>query len=168
MPVYRQNDRYPMVRMESAADWESLLELCGGHLHPHRLEQLRELLGETCKTVIVERDYVCKDYRDTYANYYAKKFASYPDKCVRLLFFRKAAAPRSWWNVRSYAASFIGYTVIRPTRISSLGRTILDPTAGTGVRGISPRRASNDGHWCCSRTRRLGWRRCPRLVSMIS
>src|SRR5712692_1204077 len=101
MPVYHLNDRYPMVRIEGAQDWQSLLELCGGCLHPNRLDQLRTLLSDTCKMVVIERDYVCKDYRDTYTNYYAKKFATYPDKCVRLLFFRKPIAPRNWWNVPS-------------------------------------------------------------------
>jgi hypothetical protein len=126
-----------MVRIDSDQDWESLLEICEGQLGQHRLGQLRDLLGVSCRTVIVERDYVCKDYRDTYTNYYAKKFASYPDKCTRLLFFRKAVSPRSWWNVPSYARSFMGYTVIRPTRISynSIGRTILDPDACSGVQG---------------------------------
>jgi hypothetical protein len=69
MPVYRRHDRYPMVRLESVRDWDALLALCDGHLHPHRLDQFRALLGAECKTVVVERDYVCKDYRDTYANY---------------------------------------------------------------------------------------------------
>jgi hypothetical protein len=62
MPVYHRNDRYPLVRIESAQDWDALLELCDGYLDPGRLDQFRRLLGETCKTVIVERDYVCKDY----------------------------------------------------------------------------------------------------------
>lgn len=56
MPVYRRNDRYPMVRIESAQDWRSLLEVCDGHLDEDRLSQLQGVLGPSCKTVVVERD----------------------------------------------------------------------------------------------------------------
>lgn len=134
MPVYHAEDRYSLVRIESEADWADLL-LLAPHLQPKELAQFQELLGHSCKSIILERDYVCKDYRDTYTHYYSKKFATYPDKCTRLLFFYEAIEPEQWWDVPSYAAAFIGYTVIRPTRITSIGRTILDPKYCRGARG---------------------------------
>src|SRR5713101_7351700 len=129
MPVYRRNDRYPMVRIESAQDWQSLLELCDGHLDEERLDQLQTLLGKACKTVVVERDYVCKDYRDTFTNYYAKKFATYPDKCTRLFFFRKAVGPRSWWNVESSVIGVVSYW-----RNSCRGGSVANTDAGPAAR----------------------------------
>jgi len=136
MPVHDPGDRYPLVVIEGPDDWLELLDLCDGHLGEDDLEKLRDCLAGSCKSVVVERDYVCKDYRDTYTNYYAKKFATYPAKCTRLLFFDKRIPPDDWWDVPSYAGGFIGYSVIRPTRINSIGRTILKPEACDGARGF--------------------------------
>jgi hypothetical protein len=93
-------------------------------------------VGKACKSIVVERDYVCKDYSDTYVHFYAKKFASYPKKCFRLLFFRETVRSIDWRNVRDYAGSFIGYSVVRPTWIRSIGRTVLDPRYCDGVDGF--------------------------------
>jgi hypothetical protein len=136
MAVYHRDDRYPMVRVHTPGDWDALQSLTDGRLGRSEIAKFRELLGDSCRTIIVERDYVCKDYRDTYTNYYAKKFASYPDKCVRLLFFKASVQPDRWWDVPSYADTFVGYSVVRPTRITPVGRTILDPTACRGARGF--------------------------------
>ena len=135
MPILQQDDHLTFLAVDTISDWDELLAICGGHLQYSALNQLRHALQGRCRTIVVEHRYVCKDYRDTYTNWYAKKFATYPDKCSRLLFFRDSISGEHWWNVPSYAESFIGYSVIRPTRITCIGRTILDPEHCSGVQG---------------------------------
>ena len=135
MPISNANSNFPIVHINQRDDWDDLLDLCDGHLQEEELDKLVEMLDGCCGTVIVENNYVCKDYRDTYTNYYSKKFSDYPSKAIRLLFFRDAVNAESWWNVPAYANSFVGYSVIRPTRISSIGRTILSPKACNAVHG---------------------------------
>ncbi len=38
-------------------------------------------------SIVVEGDYIDRDYMDDYANYYARCFADYPRRCMRLHFF---------------------------------------------------------------------------------
>ena len=141
MPLLRGEQNYPIlnIRVEQDffrdGDWEELLAACDGILLRKDLEKLQNALQSSCKTIIIERSYYCKDYRDTYTNFYAKKFADYPSKAVRLFFFKVDIDPTKWWDVNSYKEGFIGYSVIRPTLVTSIGRTILDPTACKGVHG---------------------------------
>ena len=44
------------------------------------------------KGVLIERNYVDKDYRSTYYNFYAKKGQWYRPDCVRLHFFDETVA----------------------------------------------------------------------------
>ncbi len=135
MSVTNPKGKFAILHIGSFEDWDSLEALTDDYLKPHDVERFRSTLHPRCQTVVVERDYVCKDYRDTYTNYYAKKFASYPGRCTRLLFFGAKVAQNQWWNVASYAGSFLGYSVVRPTRIQCIGRTILKPAACTDVKG---------------------------------
>jgi len=135
MPISREASLYPIVHIETASDWDLLANLTENYLSSEHIHRFRTLLGKHCRTIIVERDYVDKDYRDTYHNFYAKKFAAYPKNCVRLLFFGDAVEAADWWEIDAYKLSFLGYSVIRPTRVTPIGRTVLDPTVCDGVTG---------------------------------
>ena len=135
MRVFETYNENLIVQVDQHEDWSPLLHVCRDYLTLEAVEKLRKTLSRYCRTVVIEYDYVCKDYRDTYANYYAKKFAKYPNSTIRLLFFAKTVSPDDIWNVAKYADSFIGYSVIRPTRIKCIGRTILRPEFCRGVYG---------------------------------
>ena len=47
-------------------------------------EKLYDYLKDDVKAVLVEKSYIDKDYRDTYSNFYSKKFANRPSTAYRL------------------------------------------------------------------------------------
>ena len=46
-------------------------------------------LSDAIKGILIERNYIDKDYRSTYYNFYAKKAQRYRPDCVRLHFSMK-------------------------------------------------------------------------------
>jgi len=134
MPVYVSECVYPVIHFHDDTDWEALLDICGGFLTSGALDKFRNRLQGHAQSVVVERDYIDKDYRDTHSGFYSRKFAEYPTRCLRLHFFSEEIAPDRLWSIGENQASYIGYSVIRPTRINCIGRTLLDP-AKLGIQG---------------------------------
>lgn len=97
--------------------------------------------------VLIEFPYVDKDYRSTYYNYYAKKGASYSSHSARLHFFRRGWELRNSPLTMSQPAEgtspgdeavtqgYLGFVTLRPTRIYTIGRTVLSPEAVAGAKG---------------------------------
>ena len=90
---------------------------------------LQQVLGHVkalgLKSVVLEPDYVDRDYRDEFANVYAKSFRSYPDRCTRVHFFARSIKCRG--DLRSDDPDYLGYCVLRPVEVGIVGRTLLRP-----------------------------------------
>ena len=86
-----------------------------------------DYLKQSARTVVVEKGYVDADYRDTYFNFFSRKFAQYPSKTIRVNFFADKISPRMLFKLDRYHDEYIGFIVIRPNRVTAIGRTILDP-----------------------------------------
>ena len=93
------------------------------------------------KAVLIEENYVDKDYRSTYYNFYSKKGLRYRTDCVRLHFFdgtvrfdRKTLRLVSSVDQR-LTDHYFGYMVLRPTGIVTIARTVLSPDVRSGARG---------------------------------
>jgi hypothetical protein len=134
MPVYQQNTLFPVVHIADPTEWDLVGQVCSEYLAPRDLSHLRRGLTNV-RTVVVERDYIDKDYRDTYANFYAKKFAVYPPRTIRLHFFQCEVPPASIWGLSKFQEDYIGFAVIRPTRVNTIGRTMLNPKLLPGRKG---------------------------------
>src|SRR5687768_7181660 len=117
MPVYYGNTRFPILDLASPADWDLLPQLCESFLCPKDFLRIRRYLDNSAKTILVETDYIDKDYRDTYSNFYSKKFATYPPRTVRLHFFAQRVPREDFWHLDRHKDQYIGFIVIRPTRI---------------------------------------------------
>jgi len=135
MPTANEKSLFPIVQIEASDDWGHLPALTGHFLTARAYAELRGFLGDAVKSIIVERGYVDKDYRDTYAGFYAKKFADYPIRTIRLHFFSARIEPADLFQLKAKADDDIGYSVIRPTRVNCIGRTVLDPCKIPGVSG---------------------------------
>ncbi|MCB2264023.1 MAG: hypothetical protein LGR52_13980 [Candidatus Thiosymbion ectosymbiont of Robbea hypermnestra] len=127
MPVIRGNKPIQLIRIDDASDWDDVKALTGDFLLPQDLGGLKQLLDGFVRSVYIEHDYMDADYRDTYSHFYSKKFARYPDRAIRLLFFSDAIAADDWSEPARFSNAFIGYSVIKPNRIVSVGRTVIDP-----------------------------------------
>lgn len=127
MPIVLDSDLILLVHLENEDDWRALFEKCSGYLTDRDCQKFKDYLAGEAKTIIVEKRYVDKDYRDTFYNFYSKKFAKYPANTFRFHFFKELIPKEALFNLDDYKEHYVGFSVIRPVRVNSIGRTILDP-----------------------------------------
>jgi hypothetical protein len=127
MAVFFKNEPYVLIQLEQPEDWLALYDICAGYLTEHDFLKLKEYLEQVAQTVVLEKGYIDADYRDTYFNFFSRKFAKYPSDTVRANFFTSKIAARMVGKLDHYQADYIGFTVLKPNRVSSIGRTVFDP-----------------------------------------
>lgn len=86
------------------------------------------------KTVLLERDYLDKDYLEDFSRYYVKCFKNGGQRCARLHFFSSVINHSSFSDLLKEGAaeslkeirdSYIGFTVIKPLVQTFIGKTCL-------------------------------------------
>lgn len=101
-----------------------------------RIQYLDEYLKNIdVKTVIIEHEYVDRNFIDDYCGYYARSFRDHPKKCVRLLFFssrfedtdlKGSVLDNGMEELKvRIKDSFLGYIVLRPIPGAHLGKVCL-------------------------------------------
>jgi hypothetical protein len=124
-----------LVRFDEVDTWDKLPTICLGHLTYSGLHKLKRLLEGSVISVAVEKHYIDRDYRDTFSGFHSKKFVTPSARAIRLHFFRDAIRVADIRNDAIPDGSYVGYSVIRPTRPNCIGRTLLDPARIRGVAG---------------------------------
>ncbi len=135
MPVFLENEQHVLIQLESDNDWESLYHICEGYITYRDAVQIQKYLNGTAKTVVLEKGYVDTDYRDTYFNFFSRKFAQYPSKTIRVNFFSRKFSTRMLFKLDRFQKDYIGFIVLRPNRVFTIGRTILNPSKLPCVKG---------------------------------
>jgi len=87
------------------------------------------------KTVIIEFDYVDRDFLEDYATYHVRSFRDYKKRCIRLLFFSSVFSQDDFNEILiqgetssflpELTNSYLGYMVVRPLPRTMIGRTAL-------------------------------------------
>ena len=122
----------------------------GSKLHGIYFEHYFLELG--AKSIIVEYDYVDRDYLEDFSNYYVKCFNDYCRKCVRLHFFslkfssdefKSALSGNTNFEPVTFKNSYLGFIVIKPLPKTIIGRTCLK-TYSTGTGRYFPSTRSYD------------------------
>ncbi len=96
----------------------------------------REYFGRIgAKTIVVENEYVDRDYLEDYAEYYVRCFQEYPRKCTRLHFFKVAFSSEDFSNcllgngdslsLELLQTNYLGFIVLKPLPRTIIGRTCL-------------------------------------------
>ena len=90
-------------------------------------------LGAT--TVLLESDYVDRDYLEDYSRYYVKCFHRYGERCARLHFFKNDfdhqhfskvfSSDDSFTIVKKLQENYLGYMVVKPLPKTFIGKTCL-------------------------------------------
>lgn len=126
----------PILTFDAKTDWLSLYQIAEPDLEEKGLERLIAALSSSVKCVAVEREYIDKDYRDTFSHYHSKRFSTPSSRCLRLHFFdsqitrtilKEASVDDD--KRKNLNKSYLGYSVIRPTRPNCIGRTFLKPSS---------------------------------------
>ena len=133
---------YTWLKIDSPNDYDRLEGILDVAFEPDAVtsELKNSISSEIVSGVLVEHDYIDKDYRSTFYNFYAKMGRPYRQDCVRLHFFDKEVTfsespldlrgPDSWLEDH-----YFGYVVLRPTITATLGRSLLSPRIRIGARG---------------------------------
>jgi hypothetical protein len=136
---------YKWIPINSKADLAVLSKVISSEYDPQRVvKKLSDGISGAVKAILIEYNYIDKDYRSTYYNFYAKKGKSYNPNCVRLHFFDETVAfdPKAF-KLTSQEKDptgelkhhYFGYMVLRPTTIATIGRSVVSPKVRTGASG---------------------------------
>ena len=131
--ILLQRTVFPAVNFDTTDDWNSLLsqDLTNGYLDEPGMKRLQALLSADCKSVVIERHYIDKDYRNTFTHFHAKRFTTPPSRCLRLHFFSEHISEeqlKGESDLLGENTKYLGYSVIRATRPNSIGRTLICDT----------------------------------------
>jgi hypothetical protein len=123
----------------SSADLSQLGNFVSAEYGPERVvEKLKNEISAAVKAILIEHNYVDKDYRSTYYSFYAKKGQHYRSHCVRLHFFDEAVTLVTA-TLKLHSAydkptdHYFGFMVLRPTGLKTIGRTVLSPDIRKGA-----------------------------------
>jgi hypothetical protein len=126
----------PIVTFDAKTNWGSLYHIARPHLEAKGLGRLVAALSSTAKCVAVEREYIDKDYRDTFSNFHSMRFSTPSSRCLRLHFFDRAVRRAEFKEacldedkLKALNDHYLGYSIIRPTKPNSIGRTFLAPSS---------------------------------------
>jgi hypothetical protein len=119
-------DPAELIQLSSDRHWKDLLGRYPAH-NPRPLERCLEVARECgAQTAIVETRYLDEDYRSEYSAFFSKTFAEVPDTTHRVHFFKAKLRPEQIWDLPN-SAGYIGFVVVRPSRLGRVGRTMLTP-----------------------------------------
>ena len=147
-----ENSILPIVTIEASKDWADLYRVAAPALDQAGLAKLIAALNASAKCVAVEREYIDKDYRDTFSHFHSKRFSTPSSRCLRLHFFdqqitRTSLKEASVDDKKNAALNltYLGYSVIRPTKPNCIGRTLLTPASrgpASAYASLCPERVS--------------------------
>lgn len=133
---------YKWLPLNTSADLDSLAAEISVEYGPTRvIEKLKNGLSGAVKAVLIEKNYIDKDYRSTYYNFYAKKGQAYRPDCLRLHFFDETvtfnpeALKLGGHTEHDLGDHYFGYMVLRPTGIGTIGRSVVSPDVRNGTSG---------------------------------
>src|SRR5687767_6174391 len=111
---------YKWIPLKSKADLAILDSEISLEYGPKRvIKKLNAGISDAVKAMLIEKNYIDKDYRSTYYNFYAKKGKTYNPNCVRLHFFDETVSfDEKTYNLTSHDGKpqdhYFGYMVLRP------------------------------------------------------
>ena len=134
---------YYGFKISGSDDYHQLTHLLDSEFRPEEIgKSLQSQITDAVKFVLIEYDYVDKDYRSMFYNYYSKMGRWYRDDCVRLHFFDGSVCfdeelmdlTCSDGQLKDH---YFGFIVLRPTISATLGRSVLSPAIRVGARGMA-------------------------------
>ncbi len=117
-----------------------------GKLHTLYFEHYFKHLGAA--TILVENDYVDRDYMEDYAGFYVRCFGKYGSSCTRLHFFDRPFTPKQFeYTIKGRGRalreadlqkSYLGFVVVKRLPKTFIGKTCLRTYASDNGRRYYP------------------------------
>ncbi|WFU42224.1 hypothetical protein QA640_07045 [Bradyrhizobium sp. CB82] len=130
---------YKWISLATSADLAQLPNHITSEYNPGKVAKTLSLgISDAVKGVLIEYNYIDKDYRSTYYNFYSKKGQYYRSDCVRLHFFDQTVTFDDATSAlvcpdRELNDHYFGYMVLRPTGIATIARSVLSPDIRKGA-----------------------------------
>src|SRR5947208_7655049 len=130
---------YEWITVKANEDLDKLsLQISAEYCPEIVASRLKDGISGAVKGILIEHDYIDKDYRSTYYNFYTKKGHYYRPDCVRLHFFDQEIrfdADRLTLSSSDERLKdhYFGFMVLRPTGIGTIGRSVLSPDIRKGA-----------------------------------
>lgn len=125
---------YPSIEKDREDIFEELLSGgMGNDLPAQRILDMflpggKQSDSANCQTIIIEKEYVCYDYMDSYVRYYCYAHRDYPKRCRRVHFFGSKVEEQDLLGLsKEQRDSYLGFVVVRPTEAFKIGRTAVAP-----------------------------------------
>jgi len=116
---------------KSSADWDEIItQFATGPTEERRIfaAVLEVVKTHRCDGILVEEQYVDRDYRAEFASIYSRIHRSPSRETTRLIFFRRGKKDKHTNGVGEDGRC-LGYVVLRPLTIGRVGRSFLMPPA---------------------------------------
>ena len=131
-------DPAELVPLGALSDW-SVLAGRFDNPNPRPFERCLEVArANGARTAVIETRYLDQDHRSEYSAFFSKTFAEIPDTTHRIHFFAKELDANDLWHLPA-DPDYLGYLVVRPSRLGRVGRTLLLPPAEGRLEPISRR-----------------------------
>ncbi len=117
-----------LVRERFGSDFPSIID-------KNQIDYLYKYLDSLgCKTILLESEYVDRDYLEDYSRYYVKCFTRYGERCARLHFFSESFNHSDFteklqkYNTATQSALnqiYLGFIVVKPLPKTFIGKSCL-------------------------------------------
>ena len=121
-----QRKKFRIKKIESAACLFELTEAFGSDKPLKRIFQT--VLGQGCRTILVEHDYDDPDYKNEYHSFYEELFKTYSDKTQRLHFFACDLKQDDIARLSQFKTKYLGFCSLRPFQSQKVVNAVIKPT----------------------------------------
>ena len=139
-------ERFEVMDTDSAL--EKYASQISGEMISKSLRELLDSFVNTPKTVVIEKDYIDVDYSASYYEQRGRSFTPTDRGTTRMHFFAETFTKRKMVNatqdtIQRMKSSYLGFTVVRPDRPTTLGRTFIScPSEVSGKPARLPTRGT--------------------------
>jgi hypothetical protein len=131
LPLIDPVGPYEVLEITNSADWALLRKKClRWHERSIPFDNVCSYFQNVhrCSHVLIETNYIDRDYRSEYAALYSQVAKRFGSTCIRLHFVDDKDFGGSFDDL-NFHDRYLGYTVIRPIEVGKIGRTVLTPPA---------------------------------------
>lgn len=133
-PLEELYESFDLLRLNRSKDRQKIKELIVGQfpMNPAPFSILDYILsknigrrGRACKSVIIENEYIDKNFSNAFSVFHSHSFRRIKRECVRLHFFSCDLTENDVLNLEDKSEYYLGFSVLRPLPFRRIGISAL-------------------------------------------